>query len=1013
MASEPEELIVSAYSKNVSPGYLYNLSTKEYSPGDTKHAINIEQCKPEYEIVIKSKKEISRIVEKSEVMKDTPWAQDLTNTNYSDYILLQGRKICEYKGNVKPHMKLHVVSSIYCKSYIDVLICFDQEIEEEDIVDLKNYIESLKGMKISKDIQNRSEGTDFYKNQPDTTIAYLPQKIDLTFSVGYIYEKGNKTVASSVKYGLEEFCHYLVHSDTDKFPVNCKVKRPLNTSSYASVVKNEPRIFVSDKVRAAHSELDQSYCIGVPDNAAHVVKPSQGVELPVTHNTQSKTKPRGSDSTTFGHHCPVTVENSEQKKSIPDKKHTHFLRTDRNLSEKTVYRNVEQQVINHQVSDRKKAFSGKQIDKKAEQLVILHQVKEGKSCLYNNSETHSNFEVPQDDAYSQYSRKNIIPQSSQNPTTPECVHLDTCTSKNIKSYKSKSYDSTVHDNAQEMQYQEKTNLPNLTNVGNMNISEKHESLERNQLKFEHKADHVMSEKSLSGKSNPPEFNSSNAESSTLFVPVKETEVCGITRKFYGVIPEAEGKTIILLGASGSGKTTLVNFIANYFIGSRKATGKLIQVARNSNDIQGHTTQITGYTFCESKNDHPFTIIDTPGLNDSSGAEVQDHVQSLKTFLANADSQNLKIHAIGFVAQAHIVRLTSSERLVMDYISSLFGKEIEKHVISFVTFSDNQETPPVVEAINRYGVNCSVFLKFNNSALSNSKEEEIDELDRIYWRIGCKSWKKCIKLLENLLPLSFKSLTDEIYVTQIMEVAERDLLTEIKDFMNYCRKNKVINKEVLNNTERVWNFAETVEELRFMKTSQYSSVNNILLNYVEEICASQNSYLSTKECMKLLYLSPSRPLLKAGLAIISSAAPIYNSVKQKWNQSPKWEQKHDPPEMLFCHVCNYYHVFTRIETRSWMNKVTTNYNIGYKCTECKCPGDVHGENGKEDEKYEHPESYGFTPLSLLHHTRNNIEKVLGDLCLPEYKIQENEYIKWLECFVKQEAQQFCKDLLSIQ
>ncbi|KAK8404853.1 hypothetical protein O3P69_001448 [Scylla paramamosain] len=50
MASEPEELIVSAYSKNVSPGYLYNLSTKEYSPGDTKHAINIEQCKPEYEI---------------------------------------------------------------------------------------------------------------------------------------------------------------------------------------------------------------------------------------------------------------------------------------------------------------------------------------------------------------------------------------------------------------------------------------------------------------------------------------------------------------------------------------------------------------------------------------------------------------------------------------------------------------------------------------------------------------------------------------------------------------------------------------------------------------------------------------------------------------------------------------------------------------------------------------------------------------------------------------------------
>lgn len=540
----------------------------------------------------------------------------------------------------------------------------------------------------------------------------------------------------------------------------------------------------------------------------------------------------------------------------------------------------------------------------------------------------------------------------------------------------------------------------------MNISGKQESVQRDHLKFGRETSLVMSEKALCGKSIPSEFNTSNIESSTLLGPVKETEICGIMRKFYGVIPEGEGKTMILLGASGSGKTTLVNFIANYFIGNRKATGELIQVAMNSNDIQGHTTQITGYTFCQSKNDYPVTIIDTPGLNDSSGAEVHDHIQSLKTFLANADSQDLKIHAIGFVAQAHIVRLTSSERLVMDYISSLFGKEIERHVVSFVTFSDNQEAPPIVEAIKSYGVSCCVFLKFNNSALSNNKEEEIDELDRIYWRIGCKSWKKCLKLLDSLPSLSFKSLTDEIYATQILEVAERDLMTEIKDFMNYCRKNKVINKEVFHNAERVWALAETVEELRFIKTSQCSSVN-ILLNYVET-CASQNSYLSTKDCMKLLFLSPSRPLLKAGLAIISSVAPIYNSVKQMCDSSQ--ERKVDLPYMLFCHGCEKNHVFTRTETYSLINKVKTNKNIGYKCTQCNCPGEVHGEN--ENESYEHSESNALTPWKLLNHTRNNIEKILRDLCLPDNKIHEDEYIKWLKYFANQEAQQFCNDLLGM-
>ena len=242
-------------------------------------------------------------------------------------------------------------------------------------------------------------------------------------------------------------------------------------------------------------------------------------------------------------------------------------------------------------------------------------------------------------------------------------------------------------------------------------------------------------------------------------------------------------------------------------------------------------------------------------------------------------------------------------------------KLEKNVISLITFSDSQEAPPVVEAINSFGVKCSVFLKFNNSALSSNKDEEIDELDRIYWRIGCKSLKKCMKLLKELPPISFKSLTDEIYVTQFMEMAERDLRSEIMGFLNHHRKNKVMT-EVLKNAEKVWTLAETVKEVKCINVPGCSVVD-VLLSHVDEMCTAKNSCLSPKECIKLISLSPSRPLLKAGLGIISSIGPLY---KQMLVQPQYVTQQENVPDVLYCHSCNEDHILERSnksESKGWM------------------------------------------------------------------------------------------------
>lgn len=488
----------------------------------------------------------------------------------------------------------------------------------------------------------------------------------------------------------------------------------------------------------------------------------------------------------------------------------------------------------------------------------------------------------------------------------------------------------------------------------------------------------------------------NLDMSSLYLkPLKEVnDKCGMIRKYFGVCSNMKEKTIILLGASGSGKTTLINFVANYFKGVKTADGQLVHVAVNTNDVRSHTTSITAYTFCSSLDDTPITVVDTPGLNDTSGAEVRDHVLSLKTFLANALSQNFQIHAIGFVAQAHLVRLTSSERLVMDYVSTLFGQDIAEHFITFVTFADNQETPPVVEAIKNYGVSCKIFLKFNNSALSNSKTDEIDDLDRVYWRIGSKSWKKCLKYLMIVPAVSVKTMQaveSEVYATTVIEYAERDLKAELKAFIDFCKQSRYNTMEANQTCEQVWALAAAVHHLAPVQLFSPMDVEMILVKFSEAVC-KENGY-SSLICIKLLSLSPTRNLVNAGIGLIQSIAPVYKSAKEVSMKRRRTTPK-NVPKVLYCHQCNKYHELERVKP-SVVKKCLSFVGQGsslltYKCSKCKCDGSLHGL--EDDDPQESLDSFSLHPKKLLQHTRNCIITILESMSIPGYQIDEDYYLR---------------------
>nr|XP_045585179.1 uncharacterized protein LOC123747182 [Procambarus clarkii] len=489
--------------------------------------------------------------------------------------------------------------------------------------------------------------------------------------------------------------------------------------------------------------------------------------------------------------------------------------------------------------------------------------------------------------------------------------------------------------------------------------------------------------------------------------------CGMMRKYYGVRSEIKQKTIIILGASGSGKTTLVNFVANYFKGVKSADGELVHVVRNSNDVRSYTTSITAYTFCFGEHDTPITIIDTPGLNDSSGAEVRDHVQSLKTFLANAASQNYEIHAIGFVAQAHLVRLTSSERLVMDYVSTLFGQGIENHFFTFVTFADNQETPPVVEAMRSYGMKCNTFFKFNNSPLSNNKTDEIDDLDRVYWRIGNKSWKKFMKSLHNLpaLPvITLKTLQNEVFTSTVVESAERALRAELKIFINYCNEGKCMTKEELHSRDKVWELASIVHHLRSNQMSNSMSTECILMSFAEEVCKEHGTL--SKSDIRLLFLAPSRKLLNAGIGVIQSIAPLYkHAIKNIIEQRQLYSKT--TPNIIFCNFCESNHALERVQlpARRLFSFFGSNpMDITYRCVKCPCDGDAHGESPEDDSTECLTNNLDLN--KLLEHTRLCLTDIATKFSIQGYFINIDDYLQYINNVTNYEFDNFINDLLQM-
>lgn len=269
------------------------------------------------------------------------------------------------------------------------------------------------------------------------------------------------------------------------------------------------------------------------------------------------------------------------------------------------------------------------------------------------------------------------------------------------------------------------------------------------------------------------------------------DIKGCARFIYGKDSVKKNCTVIVMGATGAGKSTLINGMINYVLGVQWTDPyrfKLI-VEEAKSQAESQTSEVTVYKINYEDRfmvDYSLTIIDTPGFGDTRGIKRDREITEQIRNLFSDDFGVNDVHAICFVAQSALARLSATQRYVFDSVLSIFGNDVAENIRVLVTFADGQ-IPPVLEAIKKAEVPCPkdddgqpAHFKFNNSALFAENQTSVVGFDEMFWNMGKASMRSFFNALGKTEPRSLTLTKEVLQERQRLEKSVEDLQRKVKE-----------------------------------------------------------------------------------------------------------------------------------------------------------------------------------------------------------------------------------------
>ena len=144
------------------------------------------------------------------------------------------------------------------------------------------------------------------------------------------------------------------------------------------------------------------------------------------------------------------------------------------------------------------------------------------------------------------------------------------------------------------------------------------------------------------------------------------------------------------------------------------------------------------------------MIDTPGFGNTDGLKKdKEIVNQMRDLLSDKQQYGLAmIDAICFVIKADESRLTPYQTYIFQSVLSLFGKDIEQHICSFITFADCMRFP-ALDTLREYKFPFGEAFMFNNAGLLCTNDDDCCAISRVFWRMGIKSLHSFFTYTEQL------------------------------------------------------------------------------------------------------------------------------------------------------------------------------------------------------------------------------------------------------------------------
>ncbi len=256
--------------------------------------------------------------------------------------------------------------------------------------------------------------------------------------------------------------------------------------------------------------------------------------------------------------------------------------------------------------------------------------------------------------------------------------------------------------------------------------------------------------------------------------------------------------------------------------------------------------------------YSLTIIDTPGFGDTGGITRDREIAAqIRNFFSISGSEGIdQLHAVLFVTQASLPRLTATQTYVFEAILGIFGSDVKDNIFLMTTFADGQK-PKVLSAVKAARVPYNQYFKFNNSALyaGYSKEEseaddsdsDEDSFDKLSWEMGLKSFVKFFKKFDKVkarsLVLTREVMHEREHLQLILKQVPKKIMEGLSKIDTLQQEETVMRaheSDVLANEKFKYKITMTKQHKVDLKGQGIYVTNCLVCNYTcHENCAYAN------------------------------------------------------------------------------------------------------------------------------------------------------------------------------